>query len=78
MNRDNQIPDWILEDLTKSGLNPENFPIEPLRSKDELMDRLGFSKIGGTEIMDMGGYWIPYPNISGYYRLKLKDEIDDA
>ena len=65
MKQCNEIPAWLLEDLHNSGLGLDNFPIEPLRSKDELMERLGFHQIGGTEIMDNGGYWVPYPNVPG-------------
>lgn len=76
MKQCNEIPAWLLEDLHNSGLGLDNFPIEPLRSKDELMERLGFHQIGGTEIMDNGGYWIPYPNVPDCYRLKLKHPIE--
>lgn len=69
--------DWILEDIKKSGLNLENLPIEPLQSEYELRERLGFDKMGSTKIINIGGYWIPYPNLSGYYRLKLKEIIGD-
>ncbi|MCH7535648.1 MAG: DUF3854 domain-containing protein, partial [Bacteroidetes bacterium] len=71
---------WIIEDLKKSGLNPDNILIEPLTSEAELRERLGFTKIkdnlgNSIEIMDVGGYWISYPNARGYYRLKLKHPI---
>jgi len=74
---------WILEDLKKSGLDIENFPVEPLKSESELKERLGFTSIedkagNWVNIIEIGGYWIPYPNVPDYYRLKLKNKIGDA
>ena len=71
-------PQWIIEDLARSGLTPETFPVTPLKSKDELMRRLGFSKMGEGSIFEIGGYWIEYPNTEGFYRLKLKEPISDV
>jgi len=71
-----QIPEWIGNDLKKSGLKPEDFAIEPLQSKEELIDRLGFAHIDGNSILRIGGYWIPYPNAPDYHRLKLKHPIE--
>jgi len=45
MKSKEQIPERILNDLKKSGLRPEDFAIEPLRSEEELIDRLGFTQI---------------------------------
>jgi uncharacterized protein DUF3854 len=80
---DSEFSAWIIEDLNKSGLTPANFIIEPLRSELELKERLGFTRIKDKSekvhrIIDIGGYWIPYPNIQGYYRLKLRQEIIDS
>lgn len=66
---------WILEDLKKSGLTIKDINITPLKSEAELEERLGLIQVGETRIIDVGGYWIPYPNVSGYYRLKLKKLI---
>lgn len=73
---------WIIKDLAKSGLTPENFTVEPLRSGAEPKERLGFTAVkdelgNWVKIIDIGGYWIPYPNVPGYYRLKLQREIID-
>ncbi len=67
---------WIHDDLEKSGLTTKDFTIEPLKNKNELVERLGFDKLGVTKIIDVGGYWIPYPNFPVYYRLKLKHPIE--
>jgi len=72
---------WIREDLEKSGLTNEDFNIEPLKSESELKERLGFTSIqdntgNWVKIIDVGGYWIPYPNRPVYYRLKLKYPIE--
>jgi uncharacterized protein DUF3854 len=77
------LDSWIIEDLNKSGLTSANFSVEPLRSEKELKERLGVTRIKGKSgklhrIIDIGGYWIPYPNIPGYYRLKLKRAITDS
>lgn len=78
MTNFNRIEDFIQEDLAKSGLSLESFPVTLLMSETELMDRLGFKFFGEKRITDVGGYWIPFPNVSGYYRLKLKEPIGDA
>ena len=67
---------WIQNDLHKSGLPIEKFTIEPLKGEAELMERLGFATFNGTPIEKVGGYWIPYPNIPNYYRLKLRSPIE--
>lgn len=69
---------WIVDDLEKSGLTPDSFTIEPLQNEKQLWDRLGFAKLGNTEIIKIGGYWIHYPGIENFYRLKLKEKIGDA
>jgi len=69
---------WMQKDLQKSGLSIENFTIEPLKGEAELRERLGFTSISGTPIATVGGYWISYPNVPDYYRLKLRDKIGDA
>lgn len=68
---------WMSEDLQRSGLTEGNFTMEPLESDEQLSGRLGFTRIGDTRIMDVGSYWIPYPNVPGYYRLKLREKIGD-
>lgn len=66
---------WIISDLTKSGLTPEDFRVEPLRSEAELRERLGFTQVGDVRLLDVGGYWLPYPNAPDFYRLKLREPI---
>ncbi|MGE5443209.1 MAG: DUF3854 domain-containing protein [Ignavibacteriales bacterium] len=73
----------MIEDLAKSGLPPDKFIIEPLKTEAELEERLGFTALtdhkgNWIKIIDIGGYWISYPNVPGYYRLKLKEKIGDA
>lgn len=77
MSNHNQVQQFIQEDLFKSGLTPKDFKVEPLLSEEQLWSRLGFASIDGTRIMDVGGYWIPFPNVPNYYRLKLRREIKD-
>jgi len=67
---------WISEDLSRSGLTLENFTITPLESEAELQDRLGFTQIARTKIINFGGYWISYPGVPNYCRLKLKEPMD--
>ena len=67
---------WILEDLKKSGLTPEDFPVIPLENERQLYNILGFTMIGNTRILDVGGYFIPYPNVKNYYRFKLRYPIE--
>lgn len=69
---------WVIKDLEKSGLTPDTFHIEPLRSEAELKERLGFADIGNTSIMGVGGYWIRYSNVPGYRRLKLREKVGDV
>ncbi len=76
MTNNSEHHDWVMEDITMSGLNREQFHIEPLNNEDKLIERLGFDKLGVTKIIDVGGYWIPYPNVIGYYRLKLKHPME--
>jgi hypothetical protein len=66
---------WMQKDLQKSGLSNENFTIESFIREAELKERLGFTSISGTSITTVGGYWIPYLNAPGYYRLKLRSPI---
>ncbi|MGE5446103.1 MAG: DUF3854 domain-containing protein [Ignavibacteriales bacterium] len=73
-----QFEDWITKDLSKSGLTPDDFIIEPLRYESELLNRLGFKFIENERIFNIGGYWIRYPNVPGYYRLKLREKIGDV
>jgi hypothetical protein len=72
------IDDWIKRDLEKSGLNIADFPVIPLRSKEQLQKILGFKTIGNTSILGIGGYFIPYPLQKEYFRLKLRYPIGDA
>jgi len=50
--------DWILEDLAKSGLAPEDLEIIPLVSEEQLDKYLGLRSTGGQSIIDVGGYFI--------------------
>lgn len=68
-------PEWVLEDLKKSGLNTENFSIVLLENEDQLKKELGYKTIGGKPIIDIGGYFIIYPNVKDFMRLKLKEPI---
>lgn len=74
------LPNWINEDLEKSGLAPDNFHIEVIKDVFELRERLGFSAIEDNlgkriKLIENGGYWITYPNAPDYYRLKLRSPI---
>ncbi len=65
-----ELDAWIVEDLTKSGLKPELFAVEPLKNEEELKERLGFTAIkdesgNWVKIIDIGAYWISYPNVPG-------------
>lgn len=76
-----QLPDWIISDLDKSGLTPDNFRIELLKDMPEIKKRLGFytiKDISGkyVKFRENDGYWIPYPNAPDYYRLKLRSPIN--
>ena len=70
--------EWITRDLRASGLSLQDFPVEPLTSESELEERLGRKTFNGVRLIEVGGYWIPYPNVPGYYRLKLKEQIEGA
>lgn len=77
------LDNWSIEDLASSGLTPDDFSIEPLKTEVELEEHLGFTALADhngnlIKIIDIGGYWIPYTNVPGYYRLKLKEKIGDA
>lgn len=76
MNALKNTPQWIIEDFNKSGLDLASLPVESLKGEGELMQRLGFSSISGTPIISIGGYWIKYPNVPDYSRLKLKHPIE--
>ena len=69
---------WILKDIENSGLDLSNFPVEPLKNEDELRERLGFTKVGPFKIIGIGGYWISYPGLDYYWRLKLKTTISTS
>lgn len=49
-----------------------------MKSEEQLQKILGFTAIGNTSILGIGGYFIPYPLQQGYLRLKLKSPIGDA
>jgi len=72
------IDDWIKKDLEKSGLSIDDFPVIPLRSEEQLQKILGFTTIGNTSILGIGGYFVPYPLQHEYLRLKLKSPIGNA
>lgn len=81
MKENSQYPDWVIEDLKRSGLTPEILHIEPVKNDVELMERLGFSSIkdksgNRIKLLEHGGYWVPYPSAPGYYRLKLRSPIE--
>lgn len=72
---------WIHIDLELSGLKSEDFNYEVPKDVYELKERLGFCSLRDKSnntvwLMDLGGYWIPYPNNPGYFRLKLKSPIE--
>ncbi len=74
-----KLDDWIIEALKKSGLVPEVFPVEPLRNERELQERLGFKTLVNknnkeVRIIDIGGFWIKYPN-ENFYRLRLRESV---
>jgi putative DNA primase/helicase len=73
-----QLPNWIVEDLVKSGLEPTGFPVIPLASDEQAHQLLGFTELDGVRLVDIGGYFIPYPNHTDFYRLKLRQPIGDA
>ena len=77
-NEPSGLAQWIIDDLDKSGLSVDYFGIDVLTSETELKDRLGFTHIGKESILEVGGYWISYPNVPGYCRLKLKEQIEGA
>lgn len=77
MSKYSNIEKFIQEDLRKSGLTLKDFPVTPLLGEDELLNRLGFKFVGEKRIIDIGGYWIEFPNEPGYYRLKLMKEVKD-
>jgi len=66
---------WINEDLEKSGLTIDDIKIEPVYSEVQIKKYLGFTKLQGTNISEVGGYFIEYPG-RDYFRLKLKTPID--
>ena len=69
---------WIIKDLEKSGLTLEDFPVIPLESEEQLEQYLGFPSIDSVRIIDVGGYFIQYPNCENYFRLKLRREFIDS
>lgn len=62
--------------MEKSGIDEKDFPIIPLKTEKELKTIIGFSKFKNTLILDIGGYFIPYPLQEGYFRLKLRYPIE--
>lgn len=69
---------WIIKDLEKSGLTLEDFPVIPLKNEEQLKHYLGFTTMDGVRIIDVEGYFIPYPNVEGFFRLKLRNPIGDC
>ncbi len=72
---------WINIDLGLSGLKAKDFKQEELKDVSELKKRLGRCTIADKsgnriQLMDIGGYWIPYPNAPGFYRFKLKSPVE--
>jgi len=72
------VETWIIQDLMKSGLTIDDFPVIPLVSDEQLSNYLGFTSIGDAKIIDVGGYFIAYANVDHYHRLKLKEEVGDC
>lgn len=75
------LSEWIIEDLKKSGLTPTNFTIESIESEEEIQARLGFTALKNkagewVNIIEVGGYWIPYSNVPNFYRLKLRYPVE--
>lgn len=68
-------PKWAIEDLKKSGLKIEEFPIVPLIAEEQIKRELGYTKIDGKPIIEIGGYFIKYPNKDNYKRLKLRNPV---
>lgn len=62
--------------MEKSGIEKKDFSVIPLKSKTELKEIIGFTKFKNISILDVGGYFIPYPLQKGYSRLKLRYPID--
>ena len=58
----NKETNWIMHDLDKSGLTPDEFRIIPLTSNDQLTKYLGYTSFQGKSILELGGYFIDYPN----------------
>jgi len=74
MNK-SEFEKWILDDLQKSGLTTDDIDIIPLTSEDQLKKNLGITHFKGKSLLDVGGYFIKFPNHKDYYRLKLKTPI---
>ena len=62
--------------MERSGIEEDDFPVIPLKNENELKEIIGFTTFRNTSIVDVGGYFIPYPLQEGYFRLKLKYPID--
>ena len=75
MNANSVTSQWIIDDLAKSGLTLEDFPVILLQDDAKLFSILGFTEFEDRKILEVGGYFIPYPNVPGFSRLKLKESI---
>jgi len=73
--RSSSLENWIKEDLAKSGLINDEIQIRPLLSEVQLQEYLGRKHFNGESLIDVGGYFIEFPNCSNYQRLKLKTPI---
>jgi len=73
--RSSSLENWIKEDLAKSGLTNDEIQIRPLLSEVQLQKYLGRKHFNGKSLIDVGGYFIEFPNCSNYQRLKLKTPI---
>lgn len=70
-----KLSDWIIEDLAKSGLAPDDIEVGELKSNVQLSNNLSRTHFQGESLLKIGGYFIVYPRHDCYRRLKLKTLI---
>lgn len=77
-----QYPEWIKNDLAKSGIEilaEKSLPIRIVKSDEDLLNMIGFTtfpKHSNKKILaQTEAYAIQYPN--GSYRIKLRNELGD-
>lgn len=71
-----RIDKWIVDDLAKSGLTTDDIKIIPLTCENQSKNMLGRTHFDGKSLLEIGGYFIPYPNHTDFYRFKIKTPID--